>query len=129
MKTRYRLPAVMILGVVAGGAVVHGLHAQAKLPAFAVVEIDVLNPEAFQKEYSPSAGNIMNAAGAKYLTRGPSKKVSIDGEAVKPTTVILQFESLEKAQAVFASNEYRSHRQIGDKHAKFRIWLAEAAAQ
>jgi len=124
-----KLAGSVLLGMTVGGAVTQAIHAQARPPAFAVVEIDVSNPEGFQKEYSPNAGKIMDAAGGKYLTRGPSRKVSIDGEPVKPTTVIIQFENLEKAQAVFGSGEYREHRKIGDKYAKFRIWLAEGATQ
>ena len=129
MNLSAKLAGSVLLGMTVGGAVTQAIHAQARPPAFAVVEIDVSNPEGFQKEYSPNAGKIMDAAGGKDLTRGPSRKVSIDGEPVKPTTVIIQFENLEKAQAVFGSGEYREHRKIGDKYAKFRIWLAEGAAQ
>jgi len=129
MNLSAKLAGSVLLGMTVGGAVTQAIHAQARPPAFAVVEIDVSNPEGFQKEYSPNAGKIMDAAGGKYLTRGPSRKVSIDGEPVKPTTVIIQFENLEKAQAVFGSGEYREHRKIGDKYAKFRIWLAEGATQ
>jgi len=129
MNLSAKLAGSVLLGMTVGGAVTQAIHAQARPPAFAVVEIDVSNPEGFQKEYAPNAGKIMDAAGGKYLTRGPSRKVSIDGEPVKPTTVIIQFENLEKAQAVFGSGEYREHRKIGDKYAKFRIWLAEGATQ
>ena len=129
MNPRAKLAASVLVGITVGAAITQAIHAQARPPAFAVVEIDVSNPEGFQKEYSPNAGKIMDAAGGKYLTRGPGRKVSIDGEPVKPTTVIIQFENLEKAQAVFGSGEYREHRKIGDKYAKFRIWLAEGATQ
>ena len=129
MNPSAKLAASVLVGMTVGCAVTQAIHAQARPPAFAVVEIDVSNPEGFQKEYSPNAGKIMDAAGGKYLTRGASRKVSIDGEPVKPTTVIIQFENLEKAQAVFGSGEYREHRKIGDKYAKFRIWLAEGATQ
>jgi uncharacterized protein (DUF1330 family) len=98
MTLSAKLAGSVLLGMTVGGAVTQAIHAQARPPAFAVVEIDVSNPDGFQKEYSPNAGKIMDAAGGKYLTRGPSRKVSIDGEPVKPTTVIIQFESLEKAR-------------------------------
>ncbi|HKS64288.1 MAG TPA: DUF1330 domain-containing protein [Xanthobacteraceae bacterium] len=129
MNLSAKLAGSVILGMTAGAAATQAINAQARPPAFAVVEIDVSNPDGFRKEYSPNAGKIMDAAGGKYLTRGPSRKVSIDGEPVKPTTVIIQFDNLEKAQAVFGSSEYREHRKIGDKYAKFRIWLAEGATQ
>jgi uncharacterized protein (DUF1330 family) len=55
--------------------------------------------------------------------------VAIDGDPPKVRTVILAFESLEKAQAAFASTAYRENRKIGDKYAKFRIWAVEGLAQ
>jgi uncharacterized protein (DUF1330 family) len=107
---------------------VQGLHAQGKAPAYAVVEIDVTNQDAFMKEYSPIAGKAITGGGGKYLARG-GKNVTIEGEAPKPRTVIIQFDSVEKAQAAFTSAEYKEGRKIGDKYAKFRIWAMEGLAQ
>jgi uncharacterized protein (DUF1330 family) len=128
MNTRYRVALLMLAGAGLGGAAVQGLHAQAKPPAYAVVEIDVSNQEAFMKEYSPVAGKALTAAGGKYLARG-GKVVAIEGEPPKPRSVVIAFESIEKAQAAFASAEYREGRKIGDKYAKFRIWAVEGLAQ
>jgi uncharacterized protein (DUF1330 family) len=118
----------MLAGFGLGAAAIGALHAQAKPPAYAVVEIDVTNQDAFMKEYSPIAGNAITAAGGKYLARG-GKNVAIDGEPPKPRTVVIAFESLEKAQAAFASPAYRDGRKIGDKYAKFRIWAVEGLSQ
>jgi uncharacterized protein (DUF1330 family) len=88
----------------------------------------VTNQDAFIKEYAPIAGKAITANGGKYLARG-GKNVAIDGEPPKPRTVVVSFESLEKAQAAFASADYRDGRKIGDKYAKFRIWAMEGIAQ
>jgi uncharacterized protein (DUF1330 family) len=128
MKSHYKVALAVLSGVAIGGLAVQGLHAQAKAPAYAVVEIDVTNQDAFMKEYAPIAGNALTAAGGKYLARG-GKTVAIDGEPPKPRTVVIAFESLEKAQAAFASAAYRDNRKIGDKYAKFRIWAVEGIAQ
>ena len=128
MKQYFGLGLAMLAGTVIGAAAVTGLHAQAKPPAYAVVEIDVSNQDAFLKEYAPVAGKAITAGGGKYLARG-GKNVSIDGAPPTPRTVIIAFESLEKAQATFASAEYREGRKIGDKYAKFRIWAMEGLAQ
>jgi len=114
----------LVAGAAIGGAAIQTLHAQAKPPAFAVVEIDVTNQDAFLKEYSPIAGKALTEAGGKYLARG-GKNVGIDGEPPKSRTVILAFENIEKAQAAFASPAYREGRKIGDKYAKFRVWAME----
>jgi len=128
MKTRYAVGLAAVIGFGLGGVAIQGLHAQAKPPAYAVVEIDVTNQDAFLKEYSPIAGKAITGGGGKYLARG-GKNVTIEGEPVKPRTVVIQFDSIEKAQAAFTSSEYKEGRKIGDKYAKFRIWAMEGLAQ
>lgn len=124
MHSNCKLALALVAGAAIGGAAIQTLHAQAKPPAFAVVEIDVTNQDAFLKEYSPIAGKALTEAGGKYLARG-GKNVGIDGEPPKSRTVILAFENIEKAQAAFASPAYREGRKIGDKYAKFRVWAME----
>jgi len=41
MKTRYTVALSMIAGAALGGAAIQGLHAQAKLKAYSVAEIEV----------------------------------------------------------------------------------------
>jgi uncharacterized protein (DUF1330 family) len=128
MKIRYVIALAVVAGFGAGAAAVQVLHAQAKPPAYVVVEIDVTNNDAFLKEYAPIAGNAIGAGGGKYLARG-GKNVAIDGEPPKPRTVVIAFDSMEQAQATFASAAYRDGRKIGDKYAKFRIWATEGVAK
>jgi uncharacterized protein (DUF1330 family) len=128
MKTYLTVSVAMLTGIAIGGFAVQGLHAQGKAPGYAVVEIDVTNQDAFMKEYSPIAGKAITGGGGKYLARG-GKNVTIEGEPAKPRTVIVQFDSVEKAQAAFTSAEYKEGRKIGDKYAKFRIWAMEGLAQ
>jgi uncharacterized protein (DUF1330 family) len=118
----------MLVSAGLGAAAVQGLHAQAKLPAYAVVEIDVTDQDAFVKEYAPIAGKAITGGGGTYLARG-GKNVAIDGEPPKARTVVIAFDSMEKAQATFASTEYREGRKIGDKYAKFRIWAVEGVVK
>jgi hypothetical protein len=58
-----------IAGAAIGGAAIQGLHAQAKPPAYVVVEIDATNPDAFLKEYAPIAGKAITEGGGTYLAR------------------------------------------------------------
>jgi hypothetical protein len=84
MNLSAKLAGSVLLGMTVGGAVTQAIHAQARPPAFAVVEIDVSNPEGFQKEYSPNAGKIMDAAGGKYLTRGRQPSSSSSKTSRRP---------------------------------------------
>jgi hypothetical protein len=45
MITRYTVALPILAGVAVGAAAVQTLHAQAKLPAYVVAEIDVTNAE------------------------------------------------------------------------------------
>lgn len=128
MRTHYAVTLSLLAGIAVGATAVQKLNAQAKPKGYAVVEIDVTNEEPYMKEYAPTAGKALTEAGGKFLARG-GKVVGIDGDAPKKRSVILEFESLDKAQAAFASAPYRENRKVGDKYAKFRIFAIEGLAQ
>jgi hypothetical protein len=69
MKIQYTATLAVLTGFGLGAITVQTLHAQAKPPAFTIVEIDVTNEEAFTKEYAPTAGKALMDAGAKFLAR------------------------------------------------------------
>ena len=127
MKINYRVASTLFLGIALSLAGIQNLHAQTKLRAYAIVEIDVSNEEAFMKEYAPIVGKIITDGGGKYISRG-GKIVAIEGAAAKRITIV-EFESVEKAQALFASAAYRDARKIGEKYAKFRVTAVEALPQ
>jgi uncharacterized protein (DUF1330 family) len=84
----------------------------------------VTNPDAYAKEYAPTAGKLLQDAGAKFLVRA-GKTVTIEGEPPKGRVVVHAWESIDKAQAAFTSEAYKENRKIGDKYAKFRIYAVE----
>jgi uncharacterized protein (DUF1330 family) len=128
MRTNHTFVLALVAGVAIGAAAIQVLHAQAKPPGFVVVEIDVSNPDAYAKEFLPLASKALIDSGAKYLARG-GQNVSIEGTPPKSRTVIIMFDSLEKAQAAYASPAYQAARKIGDQYARFRIWAMEGVAQ
>lgn len=128
MKSYQAIGIGVFCGFGLGAFAIQALHAQAKPPAYAVVEIDVSNPDAFAKEYAPLALKNLTAAGAKYLARG-GKTATIEGAAPASRVTVLAFDSLDKAQAAFASAAYKEDRKIGDKYAKFRIFAVEGIPQ
>jgi uncharacterized protein (DUF1330 family) len=115
-------------GIAVGAAAIQTLHAQAKPPGYAVVEIDVSDPEAYAKQFLPVAGKALQAGGIKFLVRG-GKTEAIEGAPPTKRVVIGQFESFEKAKETYTSPAYVEARKIGDKFAKFRIWVAEGVPQ
>ena len=124
MKIPYIITAAVLAGAALGAMGSETLRAQVPPAAFVVGEIDVENAPAYFKEYVPVAAKAIVDGGGKYVVRN-GKSVSLYGEPPK-ALAIMQFESLEKAQAVFGSKAYTDAKAIGDKNAKFRIYAVEA---
>jgi uncharacterized protein (DUF1330 family) len=72
----------------------------------------IKNPEKVEA-YRKLAGPVMEASGAKFLVRGDPKKVYEAG--VELRTVVIEFESIEKAIAVHDSPGYQAAlKALGD---------------
>lgn len=123
MKARYPIALSLMSGVALGMIAVQALHAQAKPPAYVVGEIDVTDQERYFKEYVPPAVKAVVDGGGKYIVRN-GKSVSLYGEPPK-ALAIMRFGSLEKAQAAFGSKAYTDAKAIGDKYARFRVYVVE----
>jgi uncharacterized protein (DUF1330 family) len=132
MKTRYTIALSMLAGAALGATAIHGLHAQAKAPIYYVTEIDVTNPDAYAKEYSPKAQAIIKSSGGRFLAiggvGGGAKITAFDGEAPK-RAIVQVWDSMEKIQAWRANPEYIEARKIGEKYAKFRSFAFEGQSQ
>ena len=63
MKPPYTVALSILAGVAVGAAAVQALHAQAKPPAYVVAEIDVMNPDPYDKEYVPPAAKAIKDGG------------------------------------------------------------------
>jgi uncharacterized protein (DUF1330 family) len=128
MKTRYTVALSILAGVAVGAAAVQALNAQAQPPAYVIAEIDVTNPEPYEKEYVVPAAKAITDRGGKYIVRG-GKTASFYGEPPKPRIAVMAFESMEKAQAAFNSSAYKDAKKVGDKYAKFRVYAVEGVSQ
>lgn len=100
--------------------------AQQKTAAYAVVELDVRQPEAFAKEFFPLAAKVFADAGGSFVVK-PSPPTAVD-DTPPGRVAIIRFDTVEKATATFASDAYREARRVGDKYASFRIFILEGAA-
>lgn len=90
----------MVASAALGAAAVQTLHAQAKPPAYNIVEITIKDQDGYNKEYLPPITKAIADAGGKFLVRG-GKTISYDeGTAPAPRVVVVQFESLDKLQAL-----------------------------
>ena len=125
MNIKYAL--AMGAGFALGAAVIQGLHAQAKPPAYYIAEITVNDLEAYIKEFAARGLKPIQDEGAKFLVRG-GKPISIQGAPPAPRVTVIQFDSMDKAQAWWNSPANKNMQAIGDKYATFRNYLVEGVS-
>ena len=106
---------------------VQTLHAQTKPPAYNIAEITIKDQDGYNKEYLPLITKALTDAGGKFLVRG-GKTISYQGAAPAPRVVVIQFESLDKAQAWMNSSSNKAAQAIGDKYATFRGYAVEGVS-
>jgi uncharacterized protein (DUF1330 family) len=126
MKTKYTVALAMAASFALGALAVQGLHAQAKPPGYVVVEVAVTDKDGYAKEFIPPAAKAIEEGGGKYVVRG-GKTTSFQGTPPASRIVVLQFESMDKAQAWWDSPGRKNSQPIGDKYATFRIFAVEGA--
>lgn len=118
----------MLAGFGLGAVAVQGLHAQATPPVYQITEIDMMNQEAYVKDYAPRAQAAIKAAGGRFLAAG-GKVSAIEGEPPKARVAIIAWESAEKAHAYRDSAAFKELMPVRDKLAKFRTILVEGLPQ
>jgi len=125
MINRHITIGLAIIGSAAlGAAVVQTLHAQAKPPAYNVVEITIKDQDGYNKEYLPLVAKAITDAGGKFIVRG-GKTISYEGTAPAPRIVVVQFENLDRLQALYNSAPYKDAIAVGDKYSTQRIFGVE----
>jgi uncharacterized protein (DUF1330 family) len=123
MNTRYKYALAMGAGFALGAVAVHDLHAQAKPPAYYIGEITVKDQEGFIKQFAAPGVKPVQEAGGKFIVRG-FKPIALQGES-PPRVTVIQFDSMDKAQAWWNSQTNKDQQAIGDKYGTFRSFLVE----
>ena len=117
----------MVASAAFGAAAVQTLYAQAKPPAYNIAEITIKDQDGYNKEYLPLITKALTDAGGKFIVRG-GKTISYEGAAPAPRVVVIQFESLDKLQALYNSASYKDAIAVGDKYSTQRIFGVEGAS-
>jgi uncharacterized protein (DUF1330 family) len=130
METNFKLMLASLAGVVIGAASIEMLSAQGVIPAkappaYLIAEVEVTDPAGY-KTYQDAAAPVLAATGGRFLVRG-GKTVALDGAPPK-RIIVLEFDSMEKAQAYRNSTAYKEVVPIRDKSSKFRLFAVEGVA-
>ena len=102
MKANYKIVAALVgsFGLGLGAASV--LHAQAKLPAYVLAEIDVKDQDGYTKDFLPKAQANIKEFGGKYLGGGFNKALGLTGAPPHNRVVLLEFPDMEAVKAFYA---------------------------
>jgi uncharacterized protein (DUF1330 family) len=125
MKRQITLLLTLIAGISIGAAAVQGLHAQAKLKAYTVGEIEVLDNAALVP-YLATVGPLIRAGGGRTLNASGGRIIPVIGDAPKRLTII-EWDSVEQAQSFINSPGYTNLTPQRDKAERFtRAYIVEA---
>jgi uncharacterized protein (DUF1330 family) len=124
MKAGSKIALAMVGSFALGAAAVQSLHAQATPPGYAIVEVNVTDKEGYTKEFLPLAVKEIKAGGGRYIVRG-GNPVTLQGAPPASRVVVLQFASVDKAQAWWNSPGRKNTQPIGDKYATTRVFAVE----
>jgi uncharacterized protein (DUF1330 family) len=124
MKTKRALLAVLAAATLAGGA--GQVHAQAapgrQAPAYYISEFELTDADGI-KPYSAQVEGTFRPYGGHYVVRG-GKTASLEGDPLQ-RIIMIEFPSLQQAQAWYDSPAYTALRPIRHRSAKSRVFILE----
>ena len=126
MRQYFMLGIGMIAGATLGAGAITALHAQAKPPAYLVVEINKINDaEGFKAVTQRATGGTEAAKelGGRYIVR-TNNVTAIDG-APPQRFIVFAFDSAEKAQAYNNSPYMKEVNAIRNKTTEARSFIVE----
>jgi uncharacterized protein (DUF1330 family) len=93
------------------------------MPAYVIADVDVHDPEQYERYKAASPGAIA-AGGGRFIARG-GDPVVLEGDWRPSRLVLLEFEDLEAAKRWYDSPEYREARRLREGAATLRIVAVE----
>jgi uncharacterized protein (DUF1330 family) len=125
MNTKFKITPATVAGATLGAA--SGLHAQAKLRAYTVTEVEVLDPAALGI-YTPRILAAIKGAGGRTFNTAGGRTTAFTGEAPKRVGII-EWDSLEQAQAFVNSATFSNLATQRNKAEKYiRQFAVEATS-
>jgi uncharacterized protein (DUF1330 family) len=122
MKTTYSVAVALVAGVALGSLGTRAVTAQPSPAGFFVADVDVTNPDEFNK-YAAGVPATIEKYGGHYVVRG-GKTESLEGPPPS-RVVVTAFKSAADAKRWYTSPEYSALRPIRERSAKSRAFIVE----
>jgi len=107
----------MIAGAAFGGAAIQGLHAQAKLKAYSIAEVEVTDASA-QPGYLPVVRKAIEGSHGRSLRTLNGRVVSVEGGTPPKNVAIVEWDSVDDALAFYKSKAWTDLAPQRDKSQK-----------
>jgi uncharacterized protein (DUF1330 family) len=127
MNRHLTLGLTLFGGIAIGAFAVQAIHAQAKPPAYVIADNIVNDQAGYAKDFIPPVTKAIEDAGGKFLARG-GKTIAMHGALTANRVVVLQFESLDKAQAWWNAPATQAAFAIGEKYATLHDYAVEGVS-
>ena len=105
MNTKFKITLAVVAGAALGAAATQGLHAQAKLKAYSVSELDITDAKA-QDAYLPNARKVIADAHGRPLRTANGRVVQIEGAAAPKSAAIVEWDSVDDAVSFYKSKAW-----------------------
>ena len=117
MHTKFRFALAVAVGAALGAAATQGLHAQAKLKAYSVGELEILDAAAEASAITHARRTIEGMHGRPLFTSN-GRVVQIEGAAAPKTVALVEWDSLDDAIAFYKSKAWADLAPQRDKAIK-----------
>jgi uncharacterized protein (DUF1330 family) len=116
MNIKSKMVLAAVAGVALGAAAVQGLHAQAKLKAYSIGEVELIG--ALPSDYLPTVRKAIEDAHGRALRTLNGRVVSIEGAPPPKNVAIVEWDSVDDALAFYKSkvwNDFAPQREKAQK--------------
>jgi uncharacterized protein (DUF1330 family) len=104
MNAKSKIIIAAAAGAVLGATAMQGLHAQAKLKAYSVGEIEVIGT--LPSDYLPAVRKEIEAAHGRAIRTLNGRVVSIEGSPAPKNVAIVEWDSVDDALAFYKSKAW-----------------------
>jgi uncharacterized protein (DUF1330 family) len=104
MNTKSKIVIAAVAGAALGATAIQGLHAQAKLKAYSVGEVEVTGT--LPPDYLPTVRKAIEAAHGHALRTLNGRVVSIEGAPAPKNAAIVEWDSVDDALAFYKSKAW-----------------------
>lgn len=97
------------------------------MPAYVINDMEVTNPELLE-EYKKLSAPIVKQFGGRFMARG-GRIVALEGDWTPKRVVIIEFPTLDQAEAWAKSAEYAPAKLLRQRSSRSRLIVVEGVEQ